>query len=163
MWLHFFLSLQKPLNAPAQLKYLVPLSLHRWRNSASQSAWSHWTVLAKANPGRLRQPGLSLLIVTSWLGSGEGGVIGDHCGLGQSTYEEVSGNGPVSVFKKQQLEHLRFIDKDYHEKYIPWYTFTFYLTKTVDMVLTLLVVVIQANEKGCMAQPTLTKYLWISD
>ena len=34
------------------------------------------------------------LVALDW--TGEGRVIGDHCGLSQSTYKEVSANGPVS-------------------------------------------------------------------
>ena len=66
-----------------QFEYLVRCFLvqlcvasERGRNTASPSALSHWTGLAKV------------------------GVTGDHGRLCQSTYEKVSDNGPVSVFGK---------------------------------------------------------------
>ena len=40
--------------------------------------------------------------------TGQSGVIGDHCGLGQSTYEEVSAHGPVSDFRKVSIRTLTF-------------------------------------------------------
>ena len=41
------------------------------------------------------------------------------------------------ISKKLQLEHLLFIDKGYHERQFPGYTFTFDLTKPVDKESTL--------------------------
>ena len=69
------------------------------------------------------------LVSLDW--TGEHGVIGDHCRLSQSTYEEVSVNGPVSDFRKIRNEKTYFfIDKGYHDFFLPGYTFTFILNKT---------------------------------
>ena len=46
-----------------------------------------------------------------------------------------------------------------HYIFIPCYTVTFCLTKAVDMELKIKVVVILANKRGCVAQPTLAKNL----
>ena len=55
------------------------------------------------------------------------------------------------ISEKLQLEHLLFIDKGYHEICFPGYTFTFCLTKPVDIELIIIVVVIQAHERGFVA------------
>ena len=63
--------------------------------------------------------------------TGQTRVIGNQCGLGQSTYKEVSANGPVSDFRKVSIRTLTFIDKGYHEKEMAGYTFTFCITQPV--------------------------------
>ena len=59
------------------------------------------------------------LVSLDW--TGEGGVIaiGDHCGLSQSTYEEVSANsnGPVSDVRKVAIETLFFMLKAIMKNY----------------------------------------------
>ena len=63
--------------------------------------------------------------------TGQSGVIGDHCGLSQSTYKEVSANRPVSEIRKVSIIKLIFVDKGNHEKVIPGYMFTFCITQPV--------------------------------
>ena len=53
------------------------------------------------------------LVSFNWVG--EGGVIGDDCGLSKSTYKEVSANGQVSDFRIVAIRTLTF-DKAYHKK-----------------------------------------------
>ena len=53
--------------------------------------------------------------------------------------------------EKLQLEHLLFIDKGFHELFSHCYTFTFCLTKPVDIELKNIVVVIQAHERSFVA------------
>ena len=69
------------------------------------------------------------------------------------------------ISENLKLEHLLFIDKGYHEFslvkkvgvsrmrdfILPGYTFNFCLTKPVDLELKIIVVVIEAHEKGFVA------------
>ena len=57
-------------------------------------------------PQRAQLSQLVSLVSLDW--TGEGGVIGNHCGLIQSTYEELSANGPVSDFIKVAIITLTF-------------------------------------------------------
>ena len=53
-----------------------------------------------------------------------------------------------------------FIDKGYHDfSSSSGFTFTFFLTKPVDIEINIIVVVIQAHKRGFVAQPTLAKDL----
>ena len=71
--------------------------------------------------------GLSAFTGLDWPKRG----LGDHCGLSQSTYKEVSANGPVSEIRKVSITTLIVVDKGNHEKVIPGYTFTFCITQPV--------------------------------
>ena len=95
-------------------------------------------------------PGLTAL---DW--TGEGGVIGDHCGFSQSTYKEQSANGPVSDFWKVVIIPLTCCWSKLSWKNIPGYTFNFCLTKPVDMEF----VLIQAHGKDCVSSLTLGRDL----
>ena len=46
------------------------------------------------------------LVSLDW--TGEVRVMGDHCGLSQSTYKEVLANGPVSDFRNVAIRTLTF-------------------------------------------------------
>ena len=67
------------------------------------------------HPQRLQLCQPVSLVSLDW--TGKGGVIGDHCGLSQSTYEEVSANRPVSDFRKVAfITFTFFFDKGKHAK-----------------------------------------------
>ena len=90
------------------------------------------------------------LVSLDW--PGEGGVMGDHCGLSQSTYMEVSANGPISDSRKVAIGTLFLLIKGIMIfSSSPGYTFTFCLTKPVDIDLKIIFVVIQAHQRGFVA------------
>ena len=55
------------------------------------------------------------------------------------------------ISEKLQLEYLLFNKTSLSGKIIPGYTITFGLTKPLYIELAIIVVVIQAHERGCVA------------
>ena len=67
-----------------------------WPNLNILSTVPSFSCVAASTEGATLPVSLPGLTALDW--TGEGGVIGDHCGFSQSTYKEVSANGPVSDF-----------------------------------------------------------------
>ena len=114
--------------------------------------------------GALRQS----VTLVPLLQTGQAGGKGDHYRLCQSTYEEVSANGGVSVSKMLQSEWLLFINKYCHEKVIPVNTLTFCKTKPVGIKVKFLIfsesapTPIQSSSGNVLYKDVALKPLWLT-
>ena len=55
-------------------------------------------------------------------------------------------------FEKNEKGTVTFINRGYLEKLFPYYTFTFCLEKPVDKDVKIIIFLIQAHERGCVAK-----------